>query len=83
MAAIKKSDGSLHCGGSLTSRNTAVSAAHCFIDISTGKKLSLAKIQAFRVVLGSSNPFDFKGKLRKPRTSKLLGLSEQFKNFNS
>ena len=58
MTAIKKPDGSLHCGGSLTSRNTAVSAAHCFIDKSTGKKLSTARIQAFRVILGSSNPFE-------------------------
>ena len=62
MVAIKNPDGSLHCGGSLTSRNTIVTAAHCFIDRSNGKMLSLARIQAFRVILGSSNPFDFKGK---------------------
>ena len=61
MVSIQTADGFLHCGGSIAKSNKIITAAHCFINPVEKKKMKMDRIQSFRIVAGTANPFDYQG----------------------
>ena len=61
--SIQDSEGILHCGGAITTSNTVVTAAHCFIEKATNKKMTKSKIKSFKIVAGTDKPFSTYGEL--------------------
>ena len=60
MVSIQDKDGYLHCGGSIAASNRIITAAHCFSEKGQGK-MDQAKIQSFKVVVGTDSPFEYQG----------------------
>ena len=58
---MQDADGFLHCGGSIVTSNRIITAAHCFIDKATKKKMDKDQIQSYKVVVGTASPFEYQG----------------------
>ena len=72
--SIQDEEGYLHCGGTIITSNTIVTASHCFIEKATNQKMKNSKIRSFKIVAGSDDPFSTHGEIH------FLGAKGQVKS---